>query len=338
MKPHTPKKSEIFLLLALRQPSRPRSPSDASQAEKAQTGEESREEIFPAFAEQMSAPDYENFERLRLDYQNEPDAEKQKWREQIQFSIGAAAEFSIDENIHRSHVEAALARENPAIQTIVRAVLPDIYQSGSETNSPVEKTPTTQTKSIARIALEKTVCRTFAAQFVALRDLRNAKTFDCLSGAQIARLARLAGIREVAYACAGIESVESVGAFLRRFAPEDARAIAGQLSGLPKISAERLAFAESLVQTALATEPQPASAMLDWLGIRLVGILLCAREENSGARVAYAEQKLPSETAPKFSELIETECRKTPDAIKRKIGAEIEKLAETVAASSAKNR
>lgn len=341
MKKQTPKKSEIFLLLALRQAARFSSAADAAEVEEqAPPEDESREEIFTTFAEQLPAHDAERFERLRLNYQNKSDDEKRKWRERVAASIGASAEFSIDENIHRSHVDAALARENPAIQKIVRATLSTSYRNDLETDSLNKEFKTARVKTTARIALEKTVCKTFAAQFVRLKDLREAKAFDRLSGAEIARLARLAGIREVAFACAGIKEIEAVGAFLRRFAPEDGRAVAAQLSGLPQTSVERLAFAESLVESALEIESQPSSAMLDWLGVRLIGILLCESEEEnekSAARLAYAEQKLPRETAPKLSELIETECRKTPAALKEKIGAEIEKLAETIAASSAGN-
>ena len=290
------------------------------------------EKDFPAFAEQLSKPEAEKFERLRLKYQNKSDGEKQKWLNDVEKSIGSE-DFSIDDSIHRSHVEAVLSRESRTIQEIIKASLPSFYPADAPHS--VEQTNKPQ-KSVYAAAIKKNICKTFASQFVALNDLPVIKTFDRLSGAQLARLVRLAGIREVTFACLRIESVESLGAFLRRFEPEDGRAIAAQLSSLPKIADGRIAFAENIVQRALEIEPQPTSAMLAWLGICLIGIALCARAE-SALRTAYAEQKLPLGTVPTLSEIIETQCRRTPDALKRKISAEIEQLAEMIYGSEGKS-
>lgn len=348
MKKQTAKRLEIFLLLALRQAARRSFPdvdnnSEIEEARGARTETDDAEnspEIDSVFPEQLAAPDAEKFERLRLNYQSKSEIEKQKWRERVANSIGAD-EFAIDEVVHRSHVEAALQKEAQAIQKILAPALPFAHENqsaaiGVEADDNRKSNDLTDASPASSARLEKIVRQTFAAQFVALRDLPAAVVFDRLSGAQLARLVRLAGLREVAYACAGIKAVEAVSGFLRRFAPEDGRAVAAQLSGLPKISEERLAFAESLVQSALEIETEPSAQMLDWLGIRLVGILLCA-PASSAARLAYAEQKLPFETGLKLSEIIETECRATPPELKKKIAAEIERLAETVGSASGKN-
>lgn len=354
MKKTTAKKLEIFLLLALRQAAADKLPSreepasaeedapdaaateDASPSAHESEDAEKINEFFLAFSEQLTAPENEKLERLYSNYQDKSEAEKQNWRLQTARSIGGDELPLVDESVHRSHVEAALNREIPAIRRIVAGALPAAYKN---LYAPVQNKAENDLNANfagASARLEKTVRATFARQFVAVRDLPAANVFDGLSGAQIARLARLAGIREVARACAGINAVEAVGAFLRRFEPEDGRAVAAQLSGLPKISAERLAFAENLVQNALEIEAQkPSAAMLDWIGIRLIGILLCAPQNENAARVAYTEQKLPLETAPRLSEIIEIECRKTPPELRKKIGSEVERLAETIAKSGA---
>lgn len=348
MKKSAARKLEIFLLLALRQSARRRA-SDSAAPTSAETELETppevevdfAEEIFQAFSEQLNQPDAEKFERLRVNYQNKSEAERQKWRARIDATMRGARDgdedFLIDENVHRSRLEASLKSEIPAIRKIAARALPPAHRNlyAADGNEAEEDSP--QKKSRIPARLEKTVRQTFAAQFVSLKDLRQAGAFDRLSGAQLARLVRFTGIREVAVACAGIKAVEAVAGFLRRFAPEDARAVAAQLSSLPKISDERLAFAENLVQRALEIEPQPSSAMLDWLGIRLVGILLCAPERESAARVIYAEQKLPLEAEPKLSAIVHIECRKTPDALKRKIASEIERLAATISDAGAKS-
>lgn len=313
MKKQTPKKLEIFLLLALRRM------NDAA------------DENFSAFAGQLSKPEAEKFERLRLKYQNKSDDEKRQWLDDIKKAI-VGENFLIDDNIHRSHVEAVLSRETSAIQEIIKTSLPPVYHFDAPPNLAKQFVETQKSDAVS--AIEKTIRKTFAAQFVALRDLPEIKMFDRLSGAQLARLVRFAGIREVAFACARIKSVESLGAFLRRFEPEDARAIAAQLGNLPKIADERISFAENLVHNALEIEPQPTSAMLGWLGIRLVGITLCALQKST-LRIAYTEQKLPLETVPPLSVIIETQCRRTPDSLKQKISAEIEELAEMVSGHAA---
>ena len=349
MKTQAAKKSEIFLLLALRQAMTDAAHPVLSVAPAALETEEAKAlenenaeasekfaEIFSAFSEQLEKPDAEKIERLRASYQNKSEAEKQKWREQIRALIETDARHLIDAAVHCSHIEAAIKREIPAIQKIVASALPPDYKNLRALNENDAKNERAQNNFVLPARLRQTICKTFAAQFVALRDLPDARVFYRLSGAQLARLARFAGIREVAIACAGITAVEAVAGFLRRFEPEDARAIAAQLNGLPKISGERLAFAENLVRSALENEPKPSSATLDWLGIRLVGVLLCAGD--SAARIAYAEQKLPLETEPKLSEIIETERRRTPEALKKKIASEIERLAEMVAESGAKTK
>jgi len=346
MKTQAAKKPEIYLLLALRQTAarsvrqtKSDAPEDCQIEETALPENENlemRERIFSAFSEQLDTPQAEKFERLRSNYQSKPEAEKQKWRERVQALIRQDADNLIDDAVHFSHVEAAIKREIPPIQKIIASALSPDYRNLLAPNVNEAENDEAQNDFRLPARLERTVCKAFAAQFVALRDLPDARVFDRLNGAQTARLARFAGIREVAVACAGIKAVEAVAGFLRRFAPEDARAIAAQLSGLPEISGERLAFAENLVQSALENEPKPTSAILDWLGLRLIGIMLGAGE--SAARVRYAGQKLPLETEPKLSEIVDTQRRNTPDALLREIAAEIERLAETVADSGAKTK
>lgn len=323
MKNEGSKKLEIFLLLALRQAAR----SDSAGSESDETAEgEPSENAFSAIAAQLSAADAEKFERLRTEYRNKSGEEKEKWRARIETFIGTD-EPSVDDSVHRSHVGAALEKEIPAIRKIVVSSLSPAHLS----QFSQKRAESESSKTYRAAWLEKNVRRAFAKKFVALRDLPAATAFDRLSGAQFARLIRHAGIREVALACVRIEAVESVTAFLRRFAAEDARAIAAQLSASRQISDERLSFAENRVQSALEIEPQP-SAMLDLLGIRLVGNLLCA----NAARAVYTEQKLPLEVAPKLSEIIETQCRQTPPALQLEIGAEVERLAETIMKTTAK--
>lgn len=335
----TAAKLEVFLLLALRRETLLSSPENA--ADKAENDAEndagdaaenaaddgadndSADEIFSPLAAQLSAADAEKFERLRAEYGGKSDREKAKWRARVENSVRAAETF-LDRNIHRSHIEAALLKETAPVEAIICAELPAEYENRAARKQGIANIERARR---ADDALGKSIRRAFGAQFISKRNLPAPTVFDDLSGAQTARLIRLAGVREVALACVRIDAVESVASFLRRFSAEDARAIAAQLSGLPPTSDERLLFAENLVQTALESGLKPA-AMLDLLGFRLVGIALCAAAPE---RVRYAEQKLPLEVVPKLSETIDEQCRQTPVAMQREIERQIESLAAIAA-------
>ncbi|HEY0428493.1 MAG TPA: hypothetical protein VGC76_11990 [Pyrinomonadaceae bacterium] len=308
-----PQKNEIFLLLALNRTERAN--LTAPRAEDEFAGENLNEEDFPALFEQLSETQLMQFRRELSNYQNKNKAEREVWREKIGSAIGADEKF-IDESVHRSHIENALKKEIPPIRKIISDALSNFETSAAENRH--------------KRFLEKEIRRAFAAQFVSLREIENATAFDRLSGTLLARLIRLAGVGEVANACLRIEAVEAVAAFIRNFPAEDARMIAAQLGKAPEVSVERIAFAENLVHTAFEIEPNP-SAMLDWLGIWLTGVLLC---RSTPARIRYTEQKLPFEFALKLPEMIEEKCRLTPAEMQREIGGEIERLAVTIAGNA----
>jgi hypothetical protein len=313
-----PLKTEIFLLLALER--RARQAGGAPLVEPAPEGEPDgadknlTEEDFPALFEQLGRAQIAELHRHLSEYQAKTAIGKKIWREKIRSSIGAD-EFFIDHGVHRSHIENALQNEAPAIQKIIA----DALSGGA---SSILNGRRTRNEN----ALEKRVRRAFAAQFVALGEVENATAFDRLSGTQLARLIRLAGVGEVSTACLRIEAVEAVAAFIRNFPAEDARLIAAQLGRAHDVSEERIAFAENLVRTAFEIEPNP-SAMLDWLGIWLTGVLLC---RSTPARVRYTGQKLPLEFARRLPAMIEENCRQAPPEMQREIGGEIERLAAQI--------
>jgi hypothetical protein len=315
-----PQKSEIFLMLALKQSARQNSNTKTAPTldeidvtgEANETNANLNEKDFPALFEQLSKTEAANLRRVLTNYQNKDEAEKADWLKNIESKIGSDVEF-IDETVHRSHIENALRKEIPAIRKIVSDAI--LNNSGA------------QNKNV----LERKVCKAFARQFVSIRQVEKPTAFDHLSGSQLARLVRRAGVREVSIACLRIEAVEAVAAFIRNFPAEDARMIAAYLGNVPETDETRIQFAENLVHTAFELEPNP-SAMLDWLGIWLVGVSLC---QSSHARIDYTKQKLPLEFVPKLLHMIEENCRRTDFEMQREISGEIEQLAETIAVQNA---
>jgi hypothetical protein len=323
MQNQSPDRLEIFLALALKSGARQSLAKNfmPTTDDSESVSDESANEKVSAVLAHLNEKETEKFKRLQTSYQNKPETEKAEWLAEILHKIGTD-ETLIDNTVHASNVSNALRREIRAVQKILFDFLSPEYQTGiSLAGGKPKKNIQPHTD-----ALEKTVRRAFAAQFVSLSDLPQPTAFDRLNGAQLARLIRLTGIHEVALACLRIEAVESVAAFLRLFSAEDAQAIAAQLNNVPKKSEARLAFAETLVQKTMEIESNP-SAMLDLLGIRLIGILLCG---NPKERVVYTNQKLPIQIAPQLPKIIEEQCRRTPPNLQSEINAEIEKIAQTL--------
>lgn len=322
-------KLEIFMALALGRRAKQELLAESSVSSPEDDELLSDVRLSPTF-QHLTGSDLETFKGIVSEYQARTEIERGVERRRILRHIGSEKTVFVDKNVHRSHIGEALRKEIPAIQKILSASL---ISTRSKSPGRIDAAPKRRANS--RIEeLKKTVCHAFFGQFTSLRDLPSPTAFDRLSSTQLVRLIRLSGIREVAVACSRIEEVESVAAFLRRFSAEDARAIAAQLSDLRDVSDARLSFAEGLVQATLEQKPQP-SEMLDLLGIRLVGIVLC---ESKAARIAYTSQKLPLEITPKLTEIIEQQCRKMPKNLQRKISAEIEHLAEAIARTGGEKR
>lgn len=212
----------------------------------------------------------------------------------------------LDENLHHSHVTEALRGEPERVRRLVVGHLPPAFAAACAralgladevSRSKVDKEggdvgtgggagPSPEVVAVVR--------RVFLSNFITLADVERPAPLDFFSGAELARLVRLLGVRETALACRGIEAVEAVAAFLKRFAPEDARALAANIRTLTNVEPWRVAFAGQLVHEALRAEPEPG-AMLDRVGLRLLASALSGRARRTSLR--YAAQKLPVEAA-----------------------------------------
>lgn len=206
----------------------------------------------------------------------------------------------LDEHLHHSHVTEALRGEPERVRRLVVSHLPPALAAactdglglseqdarGSQAEAEREAGPEPEVVAVVR--------RVFLSNFITLADVERPTALDLLSGAELARLVRLLGVRETALACRGIEAVEAVAAFLKRFAPEDARAVAAHIRTLTNVEPWRVARAGQRVQEALRAEPDPG-AMLDRTGLRLLAAALSGRARRASLR--YAAQKLPVEAA-----------------------------------------
>ncbi|MET0649319.1 MAG: hypothetical protein ABW208_22135 [Pyrinomonadaceae bacterium] len=203
----------------------------------------------------------------------------------------------LDEHLHHSHVTEALRGEPERVRRLVVGHLPPALAAACSQAlglAPEDSRGDSERGSEPEPEVVAVVRRVFLSHFITLSDVERPTALDSLSGAELARLVRLLGVRETALACRGIEAVEAVAAFLKRFAPEDARAIAAHIRTLTSVEPWRVARAGQHVQEALRAEPDPG-AMLDRVGLRLLATGLSGRTRRAGLR--YAAQKLPVEAA-----------------------------------------
>lgn len=223
----------------------------------------------------------------------------------------------LDEHVHPSHVVEALAAEPPRVRELVVRHLPPALASSVAAELGValdsaDELPARASRPDAASGpspeIVAVVGREFLARFVALDELERATPVEVLTGAELARLVRLLGVRETARACRGIDRVEAVASFLRRFAAEDARAVAAHIASLTEVEPERVRFAERVVREAMLAEREPA-AFLDRVGLRLLALALCCGDEGANARLRYTAQKLPVEAARWLEESARTDSR-----------------------------
>lgn len=240
----------------------------------------------------------------------------------------ARSRWELDETIHPSHIAQRLREEPAYVQRLLLARLPAATRRAvraalgrpeAEGDHIVEED--------ASADLAAVVWSAFLRHFVSLFDLARQTPVDRLSGVELARLIHLLGTRETALACRSVPEVETVAAFLRRFAAEDARVITAHLAKLVNVELPRVLLAEKTVRESLLAEPEP-SAMLYRAGLRTLAIALA---ELSGEHVQYAAQKLPVEAAGWLRQAVdEVRAQAIADEIKQAIVAEVDSLANGI--------
>ena len=196
--------------------------------------------------------------------------------------------------------------------------------SSSSNSSSINSSSASAAHSLPSREIMNIVRRSFMSHFTSLQEIAAPTSLDLLSGVELARLARLLGVRETATACRGIPNVEAVPAFLRRFATEDARAILAHMTTLTSVDPERVAFAEQTVNDALKLESDPG-AMLDRVGLRQLAFAL---SQSEGARLRYTSQKLPLEAARWLEEV--AAVKPEPPVMVRTVASEVESLAASL--------
>lgn len=299
----------------------------------------------------LPAHDRAAVERRRTWYENLSADKQAKWLGRtLRRARPDAQTPQLGEHIHPTHVIEALRDEPRRIQLILLGQLParladacaDALEltnfrqpaqaqpvapngDGRERRLPSkDEQPDTELVGLVR--------RRFLCRFVNINQLPNPTHLDSLSGAELARLIRLSGVREAAIACRGVAQVENIASLWRRFPAEDARAFAAHMATLADVEPARVSFAEELVGEALRADANP-TAMLDHAGMLLVALVMHAGDSR---RLLHTAQKLPLNAALWFREIsdhLQQQHRHQRDII-RHIAAETEALATNLRRAS----
>jgi hypothetical protein len=256
-----------------------------------------------------------------------PPAEQSRWLmwPTSRARDGSAEEATLDEHVHHSHVAEVLRAEMPGVQRrLLRLLPPPLAQKCAEAirvnqseAGAARRALNSATPEVLRVIRLKLM-----SHFASSGDLDVLTDVDRLSGAELRRLVRFMGAREIAHACRRI-SPENVALFLRRFPPEDARIIASFIAPHDHVEPRRAAVAERLVDSTVSSQTQSES-MLSHIGIRLLAVALAG---SSAARVRYTAQKIPYEAAGGFNEMVEASREGVAREIIRAVAAEAEQLA-----------
>lgn len=209
----------------------------------------------------------------------------------------------LDENINPAHIVNILSREPRSIQILILRNLPaDLSRRISlylDLNYDADDISGQHGIQI-NPEIVAHVRKIFLENFVALENIFEPDDLDRFSVAETAAFVRQISLREMAIACRGITSKETLAAFLNRFDEEDARAIALYLTKLEKVRPFWVVQADELVRQTWRTDLQATKLLLK-LGLKLLAIAFVGRNETARQ---YTAQKLSTRDSRRWKKFI----------------------------------
>ncbi len=293
-------KSDVLLVLAL---AFGRKFAAGNEAEADEKSVDSVKKTFGA----INNEDLKNLE-LRAEFiDGLPPENRERWQEIWLDNIRRRGRaVRLDENINPSHIVESLVKEPSNIQHLILKNLPadlsrrialylDLSFNSGENPSTRSETGNQINNDILAAIKQK-----FLSDFTALEDIFEPDEIDKFTVDELERFIRHLGLREVAIACRGISSKETLAAFLNRFSEADTREIALYITELEKIRPFWVAQADELVRKSWSPELKP-EIVLRKVGLKLLAIAFVQRDENQRK---YAGQKLSIREVKKWHRLI----------------------------------
>ena len=229
---------------------------------------------------------------------------RETWREiRLEKTRRRGVSKRLDANVNPSHIVEILSREPEIIQHLILKNLPPDLSRRIALYMDLRFTPSEQSSKGSGKINEEIVAlvrQKFLSAFLALEDLYEPDEIDRFSVDELENFIRHLGLREIAIACRGILSKETLAAFLNRFDEEDAREIALYLTELDKIRPFWVAQADALVRKSWSEDLAPAKVIRK-IGFKLLATAFVERDELKGD---YAAQKLPFREVKNWQRLV----------------------------------
>lgn len=293
-------KSDVLLVLAL---AFGRKFAAAAESEIEETSVDLVKKTFGAI-------NYEDFENLKSRAEfidGLPPENRERWQEIWLDNIRRRGRaVRLDENINPSHIVECLVKEPVNVQNLILKNLPadlsrrialylDLKFNPGENDSTLSESGNQINNDILAAIKQK-----FLSNFTALEDIFEPDELDKFTVDELERFIRHLGLREVAIACRGINSKETLAAFLNRFSEDDTREIALYITELERIRPFWVAQADELVRKSWSADLKP-EIVLRKIGLKLLAMAFILRDEN---RRKYAGQKLSIREVKKWHRLI----------------------------------
>jgi hypothetical protein len=297
-------KSDILLALALAFEKK----LSANETEKAA---KTASELTEKFSAVFSPEDSKNL-KARSEFFDRLTPEKRKLWQKIRLDKIRRRGLAdrLDGNVHAMQIAEVLNHEPKTIQLLVLKNLPAKLSRKIALN--LKTKPTENEFSSDQAGLNITVGdeivnlirNRFVSDFVALEDVFEPTETDKIPIQRLDDFIRQLGIRETAIACRGINSKETLAAFLNRFDEESAKQIAENITELENVKPVWVERADRLLRKTLENQFQPES-LLRSLGLKILAIAFVRRDW--AARKYTAQKMMPFEAENWFEFLEESE-------------------------------
>jgi flagellar motor switch protein FliG len=261
-------------------------------------------EITEKSFEALNREDFESLKTRAELLDNLTPENREAWREiRLEKIRGRGRANRLDENVNPSQIVEILTREPHSVQQLILRNLPPDLSRRIALYLDLNFLPEDKkAKNESRINDEivALVRQKFLSNFIGLEDVYEADELDKFSFDELENFIRHLGLREIAIACRGINSKETLAAFLNRFDEEDAREIAAYLTELDKIRPFWVAQADAIVRKSWNSDLPPAK-VIKKIGFNLLAQVYILRDETKSV---YAAQKLPVREVKNWQRLV----------------------------------
>ena len=222
----------------------------------------------------------------------------------------------LDANIHPLQIAGVLNREPKTIQLLVLKNLPAVLGKRVAENLKTKPSPDEFSAEIMNAnnqisdEIVALIRREFVSNFVALEDVFESSDTDGIPIQRFEGFIRHLGIRETAIACRGINSKETLAAFLNRFDEQSAKELAENMAQLENVKPIWVERADHLLRKTLENQFQPET-LLRSLGFKILAIVFIRRD---WAARKYTAQKMMPFEAENWYELIAESEQEYKDA------------------------